>query len=71
MQICKEMAVDSLGSWVTPRGRIPRGDFYEKFKKLGEILTKIENILTPYSVAQAGLNYEKNMSKILFDCPFK
>ena len=33
------------------RSMIPRGDFYEKFEKIGETLTKNENILTHYSVA--------------------
>ena len=34
--------------------------------------TKNENILTHWSVAQAGSNDEKNWgSKILLDCPFK
>ena len=34
-------------------------------------LTKIENILTLWSVAQAGLNDEKLEVEILLDCPFK
>ena len=36
-------------------------------------LTKIENILTHGSVAQAGSNYEEKnwRSKISLDCPFK
>ena len=37
----------------------------------GEILTKIEHILIHYSVAQEGLKYEENRSKISLDCPFK
>ena len=63
------MGVDSPGSWVTLRSMIPRGDFYKKFEQLCKILTKIGNILTHFSVAQAGVNYEKklkNRSKILF-----
>ena len=32
----------------------------EKFEYLNENVTKIENILTHWSVAQAGLNDEKN-----------
>ena len=43
----------------------------EKLEYLGEILTQIENILTHYSVAQAGSDNDKNWSKILLDCPFK
>ena len=31
-----------------------------KFEQLSEILTKVENILTHWSVAQAGLNDEQN-----------
>ena len=43
-----------------------------KFEYLSEFLTKIENIFTRFSVAQAGSNYEKNWrSKISLDCPFK
>ena len=38
---------------------IPRGDS-EKFDYLGEILTKIENVLTCWLVAQAGSNDGKN-----------
>ena len=35
-------------------------------------LDQIKNILTHYSVAQVGLNYEeKNRSKISLNCPFK
>ena len=37
-----------------------------------QILTKIENILTHWSVDKAGSNDEKNWgSKISLDCPFK
>ena len=43
-----------------------------KSEQLGEILTKIQNILNHWSVAQAGSYEEKNWrSKILLDCPFK
>ena len=35
-----------------------------KFEKLSDILTKIENILTHWSVAQAGLNDEKNFVEL-------
>ena len=34
--------------------------FQRKFEELSENLTKIENIFTHWSVAQAGSNYEKN-----------
>ena len=50
---------------------ILRGVNFEKLEHLGEISTKIKTILTHYSVAQAGSNYEKNRSKISLDCPFK
>ena len=43
-----------------------------KIEYLGENETKYENILTHWSVAQAGWNDEKNRrSKISLDCPFK
>ena len=85
MQKFWEMAVDSPGVMssdfaqydtlgkLTLRSMIPRGYFYEKFEQRGEILTKIENILTQCPMAQAGLNYEerKNRLKISLDCPFK
>ena len=39
--------------------------------ELGESLTKIENILIHWSVAQVGSNEYKNwMSKISLDCPY-
>ena len=42
-----------------------------KFEYLCENLTKIENILTYWSVAQIDSNYEKNgRSNISLDCPF-
>ena len=42
--------------------------FYEKFNYLGEN----ENILTHWSVAQAGSNVEKNWRpKISLECPLK
>ena len=42
------------------------------FEYLGENETKFENILTHWSVVQAGSNDEKNWgSKISLDCPFK
>ena len=50
---------------------ILEGVNFEKLEHLGEISTKIKTILTHYSVAQAGSNYEKNRSKISLDCPFK
>ena len=56
---------------LTPRSMILWGVNLEKLEHLGEISTKMETILTHYSVAQAGSNYEKNMSKISLDCPFK
>ena len=37
----------------------------------GKNLTKIVNSLTHWSVAQAGLNNEKNGLKNLVDCSFK
>ena len=41
-------------------------------KYLGENENKKETILTNWSVAKAGSNYEKNWgSKISLDCPFK
>ena len=41
-----------------------------KSEQLSEILTKIQNILNHWSVAQAGSYEEKNWrSKILLDCP--
>ena len=46
--------------------------FTLKFEYLSEISTKIENILTHWSVTQTGSNEEKNWrSKISLDCPFK
>ena len=54
-----------------PRSMILRGTS-KKFEYLGENETKNETILTHWSVAQAGSNYEKNwVSKISLDCPFK
>ena len=53
---------------------IPRGVsfFILKFEYLSENQTKIENILTHWSVAQAGSNGELNWRlKISLDCPFK
>ena len=53
---------------------IPRGVSFLNLKidSFSENLTKIENILTQWSVAQAGSNYEKNLrSKISLYCPFK
>ena len=42
------------------------------YNYLGENETKFENILTHWSVDQAGSNDEKNKgSKISLDCPFK
>ena len=66
------MAVDSTQYTVTPCSMILRGVNFEKLEHLGEISTKIKTILTHYSLAQAGSNYEKNWgSKISLDCPFK
>ena len=56
---------------LTPRSMILWGVNFGKLEHLGEISTKIKTILTHYSVAQAGSNYEKNRLKILVDCPFK
>ena len=43
-----------------------------EFEYLGENETEFENILTHWSVAQAGSNDDKNWgSKISLDCPFK
>ena len=54
-----------------PRGMIPRRVSFSdlQFELLGE--TKILNILTRWSVPQAGSNDEKNWrQKISLDCPF-
>ena len=59
MQKFKEMAVDSAQYRVTPRS------MFEKLKHLGEISTKIKTILTHYSVAQAGSNYEKKVENLV------
>ena len=59
MQKFEEMAVESAQYRVTPRSMILRGVNFEKLEHLGEISTKIKTILTQYSVAQAGSNYEK------------
>ena len=45
---------------LTPRRMILRRTS-EKYEYLGEILTKIENILIQWSVAQAGSNDEKKL----------
>ena len=43
-----------------------------KIDSLGEIFTKIENMLTNKSVAQLGSNYEKKLEvKTLVGLPFK
>ena len=58
---------------LTPRGMIPQGVsfFATKIRILSENLTKIENILTCWSVAQIDSNKEKNeRPKISFYCPF-
>ena len=58
-------------SHLTQRSKILRGTS-KKFEYLGEYETEFENILTHWSVAQAGSNDEKNWgSKISLDCPFK
>ena len=44
---------------------IPQGDFYEKLRLTRRNLSKIENILTHWSVAQAGSNDEKNGVEII------
>ena len=55
---------------LTPRSMIQRGTS-KQFEYLGENKTKNETILTHWSVAQTGSNYEKNWgSKISLDCPF-
>ena len=42
-----------------------------KYEYLGENETKNENILTHWSVDQAGSNDEKNLGSIIsLDCPF-
>ena len=54
--------------------RYPRESVFSilKFEYLSENQTKIENILTHWSVAQAGSNGELNWRlKISLDCPFK
>ena len=54
--------LSGMNFFLTPRGMIPWGVsfFQRKFEELSENLTKIENIFTHWSVAQAGSNYEKN-----------
>ena len=51
-----------LNFFLTPWGMIPRGVIKSllKFEYLSENQTKIENILTHWSVAQAGSNGELN-----------
>ena len=57
---------------LTLRSMILRRTSEKLGKYLGENEMKNENILTHWSVAQAGLNDEKNWgSKISLDCPFK
>ena len=55
-------------------GMIPPGEslfLTLKLEYLSEISTKIENILTNWSVTQTGSNEEKNWRvKISLDCPF-
>ena len=65
MQKFKEMAVDSAQYRVTPRSMILWGVNLEKLEHLGEISTKIKTILTHYSVAQAGSNYEKKVENLV------
>ena len=49
-------------------GMIPWGVSF--FEPNSQILIKLKTILPHWSVAQAGLNYEKNWRlKILLDCP--
>ena len=56
---------------LTLRSMILRRDS-EKFEYLSENETKIKNILTQWSVTQAGSNDDKNWRpKISLDCPFK
>ena len=74
VQKFEDVAVDSTQydttQNLTLRSIILRGDS-EKFEYLSEDETKNENILTHWSVAQAGSNDEKNWgSKISLDCPF-
>ena len=65
-----------LNFFLTPWGMIPRGVIKSllKFEYLSENQTKIENILTHWSVAKAGSKVQmvkKNWrSKITLDCPF-
>ena len=56
---------------LTTRSMILRGVNLEKLEYLGENEIKFENISAHYSVARADSNYEKNRSKISFDCPLK
>ena len=44
---------------LTRRDMKLQGDWLAGYWELGEFLTKIENILTHWSVAQVGSNYEK------------
>ena len=59
---------DTLGR-LTNHSMIPRRDFFKKFEELGKIFIKIANVLTHWSVIQAGFNDEKNMSIISLEWP--
>ena len=59
-----ELQYDTPGR-LTLRSMIPREDFYEKLRLTRRNLSKIENILTHWSVAQAGSNDEKNGVEII------
>ena len=48
---------------------ILQGDFYEKFDKLGEIVTKIDNLLTHWSVAQVRMMKKTGSRKSLWNVP--
>ena len=76
MQKLKEMAVDSAQYRVTLRSMILRRAWLravwycrESISKNSNISTKIKTILTHYSVAQAGSNYEKTGQKSRWTVP--
>ena len=48
---------------------ILQGDFYEKFDKLGEIVTKIDHLLTHWSVAQVRMMKNTGSRKSRWNVP--
>ena len=63
------MAVDSVQYKVNPCSMILQRVNFENLEHFGEISTKIKTILTHYSVAQAGSNYEKTGRKSRWTVP--